>query len=572
MGRRIALLVGISEYGPGFNPLPSSERDIKALGAVLRSPERGQFEVFELTNPDPQRLREAIEDVLVSAGRNDMVLLYYSGHAVKDARGRLFLASPQTRKTGDGELQQSTAVPSEFVHDCMDRSRCRHQVVILDCCFSGAFAEGLSAKDDRTVDVKRHFGGEGRAVLTSSTSMQYSFEREGSALSVYTRFLVEGIRSGAADLDSDGWISTDELHEYARRRIAETCPSMRPRIFPVREGYKMHVSRAPVLDPTLRYRREVEKASKGGEISEIGRQILRAVQQELQLNNRDARLIEDQVLAPIRDLNRRIELFQQQVRKLRRAGQLQDPRSLEELDRYRAVVLRLDNSHVEAIMATVLSGAAKNDKWTLAASTTTAPAGDPEIEHWRGRDIARRWLVPALALPAVLLLVYAVVKMSSVAEEGEPTGTQVANSSSSTPSAPSVAAGMSVSALPAISSTRVDKDVPRVERTGGMSPRWRYGEWVLRVSADRDIDEARRNADYIERNSSFATRILRVIDPNRSSRYLYYVLLGGFSDRDAAQRDRNDAKLILREGAMVVHMSTYCLSPQHSDRGFDYCD
>ena len=46
------------------------------------------------------------------------------------------------------------------------------------CCFSGAFAEGLSAKDDGTVDLRSQLGGEGRAVLTSSNSIQYSFEQE----------------------------------------------------------------------------------------------------------------------------------------------------------------------------------------------------------------------------------------------------------------------------------------------------------------------------------------------------------------------------------------------------------
>jgi uncharacterized caspase-like protein len=58
----------------------------------------------------------------------------------------------------------------------MNDSRCKRQVVILDCCYSGAFAAGWQPKSGGAVDIKREFGGEGRAVLTSSTALQKSFE------------------------------------------------------------------------------------------------------------------------------------------------------------------------------------------------------------------------------------------------------------------------------------------------------------------------------------------------------------------------------------------------------------
>ncbi|MEM8717680.1 MAG: hypothetical protein AAGE84_00015 [Cyanobacteria bacterium P01_G01_bin.39] len=43
------------------------------------------------------------------------------------------------------------------------------------------------------VDIQTQLGGEGRAVLTSSTSTQYSFEQQESDLSIYSRYIVEGI-------------------------------------------------------------------------------------------------------------------------------------------------------------------------------------------------------------------------------------------------------------------------------------------------------------------------------------------------------------------------------------------
>lgn len=55
----------------------------------------------------------------------------------------------------------------------MNNSRSEQQVVILDCCFSGAFATGMTAKSDGTVNIQTQLGGKGRAVLASSTSTQY---------------------------------------------------------------------------------------------------------------------------------------------------------------------------------------------------------------------------------------------------------------------------------------------------------------------------------------------------------------------------------------------------------------
>ncbi len=84
----------------------------------------------------------------------------------------------------------------------------------MDCCFSGAFGD-LVTKDDGDVDLGSLLGAEGGVVLTSSRSLENSFEQKGSDLSIYTRYLVEGIRTGAADRDGDGAVSVDELHQFA---------------------------------------------------------------------------------------------------------------------------------------------------------------------------------------------------------------------------------------------------------------------------------------------------------------------------------------------------------------------
>jgi uncharacterized caspase-like protein len=202
----------------------------------------------------------------------------------------------------------------------MSRSKSKRQVLILDCCFSGAFASGMSAKEAVVMSIKNEIeaqlGGEGRAVLTSSTATQVSFEDAGGG--VYTRYLVEGIEKGAADTDNDGVITVDELHDYAKRKVQEAKPAMKPEIYAVREGYKIRLANAPVSSE-LEYRKEVEQCVKDGafsvqknSFSKLGRMHLNRKQIDLKLNPQEkAAKIEEEVLQPIREFQQSLQEYEE---------------------------------------------------------------------------------------------------------------------------------------------------------------------------------------------------------------------------------------------------------------------
>jgi hypothetical protein len=309
---KVALLIGVSQYGPGFSQLPAAANDVEAMQRVLQHPDMGDFdEAVPLIDPDPQEMGTAIENLFGDGKRDDLLLLFFSGHGIKDENGNLYLATRSTRKNERGGLIRSTAIAARFVQEIMSDSRARRQVVILDCCFSGAFGEGLLAKDDSSVDVRRQLGGEGRVILTSSTSTQYSFEQQGSDLSIYTRYLVEGIETGAADLDEDDVISVDELHEYANIKVQKAAPAMKPEIYTVKEGYKIIIAKVPIGDPKLKYRKEVERYVHGGKISPVGRRILNARRDSLGLLPEDAATIEAEVLKPYREYKKKLQEYEQ---------------------------------------------------------------------------------------------------------------------------------------------------------------------------------------------------------------------------------------------------------------------
>ncbi len=258
---KVALLIGISEYQPGLNPLPAAVEDVEAMRRVLGNAEMGGFaddNITVLKNPQPQEVRNAIEDLFSNRHKDDLLLFYFSGHGIKDERGKLYFSTRATTKN-NGLLRKASAVAASYLHESINDSRSQRQVIILDCCFSGAIASGMTLKDDGSVNVQEQLGGKGRAILTSSTSTQYSFEQQGSSLSVYTRYLVEGIKTGAADTDGDGYISIDELHEYAKNKVQEVSPAMTPEFYPVKEGHKIILAKSRLDDPKLIYRQELER-------------------------------------------------------------------------------------------------------------------------------------------------------------------------------------------------------------------------------------------------------------------------------------------------------------------------
>ncbi|NUT57030.1 MAG: caspase family protein, partial [Thermoleophilia bacterium] len=235
-GRRRALLIATATYGdPGLAALRAPTGDVAALAGVLGDEAIGGFEVRELIDRPTEELRAEIEEFFGEGRPPDLLLLYVSGHGVLSQSRRFYLATATTKL----RLLRSTAIEDGFVNDVMQSSRARSIVLVLDCCHSGAFAKGLVPKSATTVDVEHRFEGQGRVILSASTELEYAFEEvdqtigvseidPAAAGSLFTRSVVEGLRSGDADLDGDGRVSVDDLYDYVCRRVRERAAHQTP--------------------------------------------------------------------------------------------------------------------------------------------------------------------------------------------------------------------------------------------------------------------------------------------------------------------------------------------------------
>jgi len=234
MPEKYALIIGNSDYkDKRLPPLSTPSKDARGLAEVLRAKTIGAFSQVETLIDKPEKtLRLAIARFCSQKHGDDMVLLYFSGHGVKDSHGRLYLAVRDT----DRDFLSVTAIPAAFVTEQLNNCDSRAQILLLDCCYSGAFARAKSGVGG-SVDTEANFQvpGYGRVTLTASDATEYAWEGDQGLgevqPSIFTRYLIEGLKTGAADLKARGVISTDDLYQYANRQVLRTGSRQRPMRF-----------------------------------------------------------------------------------------------------------------------------------------------------------------------------------------------------------------------------------------------------------------------------------------------------------------------------------------------------
>jgi len=175
-----ALIVGIDDY-PG-SPLHGCVNDAFAIAELLQTNGDGSpnFDVslnVDLTSK--AKLLELIDDLF--DGQADVALLFFSGHGSKNGH----LVTPDFKGKDLG-------VSMTDVLSCANKSRCINKIIILDCCYSGAFGESTITMSNESIL------GEGVTIMTSSLRDEVSIEVNEAGL--FTTLFLQGLRGSAADI------------------------------------------------------------------------------------------------------------------------------------------------------------------------------------------------------------------------------------------------------------------------------------------------------------------------------------------------------------------------------------
>lgn len=220
--RSYAVIVGISRYAhvPEKLQLKFAERDAQSIYSTLISPEGGRFKaenVVILNGPKATlaAIRQQIDQWLPSVAKpDDRVLIYFAGHGFL-YRGKAYLAPYDI----DLDNIAATGYPMDELGTVIgSKINARYKILLTDACHSGAITP------DETQALNKTLASLNSSLfsLTASRDRESSFESPelNGGHGVFTYYVTEGL-DGAADTDSDGIVTADELAEYVHTQVRE---------------------------------------------------------------------------------------------------------------------------------------------------------------------------------------------------------------------------------------------------------------------------------------------------------------------------------------------------------------
>jgi formylglycine-generating enzyme required for sulfatase activity len=218
--RSRALVIGID----GYRALPKLRSAVADAQAVRRILLAQGFEVDVLLDAEATAvsIRTKLGDTYPrEMGKDDRFIVYFAGHGVttgesQDPMGYLM---PQD---ADGERPVATGISMEEVQRWFSRYSAKHVMFVADTCYSGlALSSRSTSLPSNTPNYLRRVTKESvRFALVAGASTEEAFESHGHGL--FTGVLLEGL-GGAADHDSNGFITSAELATFVVPRVSEAA-------------------------------------------------------------------------------------------------------------------------------------------------------------------------------------------------------------------------------------------------------------------------------------------------------------------------------------------------------------
>ena len=207
---RHAVIVGINDYADAAIPdLKYAESDAKAVYDTLIDAKIGRFPKDNVTlllgkDVSPGKIKAALYK-LRGVGKDDLVIIFYSGHGAKEGDEAFWVTQDADRKA-----LPATSLTNSEIRKYLQRIPSQRMVVLLDCCYAASTVKKSLA------DPKKLFGefeGKGRVTIAGSADNQEALEYEDKKAGVFTHYLVGGLR-GSADTNTDGVVTFEEVWRY----------------------------------------------------------------------------------------------------------------------------------------------------------------------------------------------------------------------------------------------------------------------------------------------------------------------------------------------------------------------
>jgi len=237
MSRRLGLIIGVNQSQDAtFRQLQFAENDARALAQWLVNTKGGKWSPGDVQLVQGRHATQELVQPLISqiclqvADADDLVLIYFAGHAFLDERsGDSYLALSNTR------YQEPTSGLhlASFITQVMARSRAAHVLLILDCFQTGPVwrARRTSPYDSRPLMGERLMSTlqqqTNRLLLCTCRGNETAQEVGERQLGLFTHRMIVGLCGPAGDT-SAGTITLQQLHSYLYNTVGE---QQRPHLF-----------------------------------------------------------------------------------------------------------------------------------------------------------------------------------------------------------------------------------------------------------------------------------------------------------------------------------------------------
>lgn len=258
-----AYVIGVNDYSNGIPPLRTAVADAMRLGELLE-----RFHGYNVRSfprdaaPSRDNMRNLLYKTLPEeVSGDDRVFFYFAGHGIaldgKDGPEGYLIPEDANRDDRNSFLSMTE------LHDALSELPCRHLLLVLDCCFAGAFRWSSSTRNLSLLPnvihrerYERYTRDRAWQVLTSAAYDEraldiFSGDTRGEQIgnvdhSPFALALIDAIQGESRLVPSvndrlpgrDGVITATELYLYLRKTAHNQKINQTPGLWPLRKHAK----------------------------------------------------------------------------------------------------------------------------------------------------------------------------------------------------------------------------------------------------------------------------------------------------------------------------------------------
>ncbi|MBD2212160.1 caspase family protein [Nostoc linckia FACHB-104] len=238
----LAVVIGINKYENGIPELKTAKLDAERLADILEKKHGYQVQLFIDKDATSNNIWNYLKTELpdkIKQGQNKRVrlLFYFAGHGTapqgEDGEAGYLLPQNAHKSKHDNYLSMKK------IHDVLTQLGCHHLLIILDCCYAGAFRFGTrdlgSSPEELSKERYERYQDCVGQVITSAAYDQKALDIletvrnleddrgtfEKSEHSPFAGLLLKALEKGDADYTKDGITTVTELNLHLSEKLRE---------------------------------------------------------------------------------------------------------------------------------------------------------------------------------------------------------------------------------------------------------------------------------------------------------------------------------------------------------------